>query len=120
MYEYKAKEVDVVDGDTIDVVVDLGFHMTRRIRLRLLGVDTHETYGVDSESTEYQKGKREADYVRSWLTTAASAGPKYPIVVRTEKKGAFGRYLAEVERRADGAVLNDDLLDEFDGVGYDE
>jgi len=118
MYEYRAKVDKVVDGDIIDVVVDLGFHMTRRIQLRLARVDTHETYGVDHDSTEYEKGKTETRFVREWLDAARDAGD-FPIVVRTEKKGKYGRYLAEVERSTDGEVLNERLVDEFDGVGVD-
>ena len=42
MYTYRAKLVKVVDGDTVDLDVDLGFHTTLRIRGRLIGVDTPE------------------------------------------------------------------------------
>ena len=42
MYEYRAKLKRVVDGDTVDFVVDLGFHVHTTIRTRLLGVDTPE------------------------------------------------------------------------------
>jgi micrococcal nuclease len=72
MYEYQARCVEVIDGDTQDVVVDLGFHIQRRIRLRLLGVDTHETYGVDHDSEEYRRGKRETEFVAEWLDEAAT------------------------------------------------
>jgi len=117
MYEYQARCVEVVDGDTQDVVVDLGFHLQRQIRLRLLGVDTHETYGVDHDSEEYRRGKRETEFVAEWLETAAEAyDGEWPLIVRTEKKGKYGRYLATIERRADDAVLNETLRREFDGV----
>ena len=117
MYEYQARCVEVVDGDTQDVVVDLGFHLTRQIRLRLLGVDTHETYGVDHDSEEYRRGTRETEFVREWLEAAAEAyDGEWPLIVRTEKKGKYGRYLATIERRADGAVLNATLRREFDDV----
>ena len=44
MYEYKVKSVDhIVDGDTLDVTVDLGFDITHKIRVRLLGIDTPES-----------------------------------------------------------------------------
>lgn len=115
MYEYRARVENVVDGDTIDVVVDVGFHIQRQIRLRLARVDTHETYGVAKDGDEYRKGKRESEFVGSWLES--DADDEWPIVVRTEKKGKYGRYLAEVERRRGGEILNDALLREFDGVG---
>ncbi len=42
MYNYKALCTNVVDGDTIDVVIDLGFHITTKQRLRLSNIDTPE------------------------------------------------------------------------------
>ena len=44
MYEYAIKEVvKVVDGDTIDVLIDLGFDLTKKERIRLAGIDTPES-----------------------------------------------------------------------------
>jgi micrococcal nuclease len=117
MYEYQAKLVEVVDGDTQDVVVDLGFHLQRQIRLRLLGVDTHETYGVDHDSEEYRRGKEETEFVAAWLDEAATQyDGEWPLIVRTEKKGKYGRYLATIERRSDGTILNETLRRQFDGI----
>ena len=117
MYEYQAKLVEVVDGDTQDVVVDLGFHLQRQIRLRLAGVDTHETYGVDHDSKEYRRGKEETEFVAAWLDAAATQHDgEWPLLIRTAKKGKYGRYLATIERRADDAVLNETLRRQFDDV----
>jgi len=117
MYEYQARCVEVVDGDTQDVVVDLGFHIQRRIRLRLAGVDTHETYGVDHDSEEFRRGKEETEFVAEWLNEAAAQHDgEWPLLIRTAKKGKYGRYLATIERRYDGTVLNETLRQEFDGV----
>jgi micrococcal nuclease len=118
MHEYQARVVHVVDGDTLDVVVDLGFNMTRKIRLRLLGIDTHETYGVDHDSTEYKLGKDQTEFVQEW--TDAAAGPEWPFIIRTDKKGKYGRYLASVERKDTGADLVNDLYYEFDELSRDE
>lgn len=112
-HEYQASILDVVDGDTIDVTVDLGFRIHREIRLRLAEIDTHETYGVETDTEEYRRGREETAFVESWVADGSSDDRKWPFVVRTEKTGKFGRYLAEIERKADGAVLNDDLLAEF-------
>ena len=113
MYEYSASLLAVVDGDTVDVTVDLGFRIHREIRLRLADIDTHETYGVPKESEEYRKGKVESEFVEAWFEAGETDEFDWPFVVRTEKKGKFGRYLAVVERRTDGAILNDDLFAEF-------
>lgn len=45
MYQYKAKVIKVVDGDTLDLLIDLGFHIFTQIRIRVLNVDTYETKG---------------------------------------------------------------------------
>lgn len=113
MYEYRARAIELVDGDTFDVV-DMGFNMRRRIPLRLKGVDTHETDGVSQDTEEYERGKREANYVREWLPMGTEG--EWPLVVHTEEKGKYGHYLAKVVRRRDDAVLNEELLKEFEGI----
>jgi len=116
MYEYQAQIDEVIDGDTIDVVVDLGFNMRRDIRLRLAGVDTAETYGVSHDSEEYARGSEHTQFVEQWIDTDATS--EWPFIVRTEKKGKFGRYIATIERKADGNELTEALLKEFDGIEY--
>jgi micrococcal nuclease len=50
MYEYKIKEVvRVVDGDTVDILIDLGFDLTKKERVRLAGIDTPESRTKDLE-----------------------------------------------------------------------
>jgi endonuclease YncB( thermonuclease family) len=110
---YPARVLDVIDGDTLDVVVDLDLQMRRVLTLRLDGVDTHETYGVDEDSEEYQRGARETEYVREWLPDGSQG--EWPLTVSISERGKFGRHIATVER-GDGAVLNDDLRERFEGV----
>ena len=53
MYEYKIKEVlKVVDGDTIDILIDLGFDLTKKERIRLSGIDTPECRTKNLEEKE--------------------------------------------------------------------
>jgi len=53
MYEYKIKEVSrVVDGDTVDLIIDLGFSLTKKERVRLAGIDTPESRTRDLEEKE--------------------------------------------------------------------
>lgn len=47
MYQYKAKILNVVDGDTFDMDIDLGFHIHIHERVRLLGIDTPEKFGEE-------------------------------------------------------------------------
>jgi micrococcal nuclease len=52
-YRYRARLGRVVDGDTIDVLIELGFYVTLRERVRLEGIDTPEIYRVPKDSEEY-------------------------------------------------------------------
>lgn len=117
MFKYRAQITNVVDGDTLDVEIDLGFGLRKEVRLRLLGVDTAEVYGVSKDSDLYKTGKRHSAFVQSWVESGEKVDDSFPFIVKTEKRGKFGRYLATVHR-SDGAVLNDDLLETFDGVAY--
>jgi micrococcal nuclease len=128
MYEYPAQLVEVIDGDTVDVTVDLGFHIHRTVRLRLAGVDTDEIYGVEETSAEYESGMEHMSFVRQWFQRSeatdddqdaadtACVDDEWPFIVRTEKKGKYGRYIATVERRADGSELTDELITTFPAV----
>ena len=128
MYEYPAQLVEVIDGDTVDVTVDLGFHIHRTVRLRLAGVDTDEIYGVEETSAEYESGMEHTSFVRQWFqrpeTTdggqesadTACIDDEWPFIVRTEKKGKYGRYIATIERKTDRSELTDELITEFPTV----
>ena len=111
MKEYPATVVGVVDGDTIDVSLEVFPDLTFEIRTRLLGVDTHETYGVSTDSEEHRRGMEEKEFVEEWLDSQAV------LRVRVGEKGKYGRYLAEFIG-VDGEILNDRLLEEFDGVSW--
>lgn len=91
-----------VDGDTIDVVIDLGFRMSAIHRVRLLGLNTPE-----KKNETMQAGRDAQAWVENWLLTHAHSLPKF--FMRTEKADAFNRYLATIEC-CDGHSLNDELL----------
>lgn len=117
-YSYDADCGHVVDGDTYDVICDLGFKIGHEVRVRLIGIDTAEIYGPNASDA----GKKQANFVRAWFTDAAAnyeGGD--PLIVHTEKDdtGKYGRYLAHIERKSDGQYLAEALLDEFgDEVRY--
>jgi micrococcal nuclease len=98
-----ARSLHVVDGDTIDVVLDLGKRTYAEDRLRLLNVNAPERKGATLEA-----GNASRDYVVEWLPDADSK--EWPLRVQTFKDDVFGRYLALVWRVSDGACLNDDLI----------
>lgn len=111
MYEYKAKITRVVDGDTIDAEVDLGFGVSFRERFRLARVNTPETYGVKKDSEEYAAGMKAKQAVIALVETYDE------VVIQTskDKKGKYGRYIAEVlflDGSEPALNLSDYLLEE--------
>lgn len=118
-FTYPCRVKDVVDGDTLDLTVDLGFGITKGIRVRLIGVDTAETYGVSHDSEEYQQGKIHTDWVHEWVSVADDDEP-FPFLVRTKKTGKYGRHLAKLQRKEDGEMLNRGLVAAFPEVEVDE
>ena len=110
----------VVDGDTLDVDIDLGFSMTLvGQRLRLLGVNTPETKGATREA-----GMRAKAFTRAWFDSHTN------IMIRSRKvepghavKDSFGRILVEVygsDERGKQACLNDALLSSGNAVPFRE
>ena len=120
MYEYKAHVVKVVDGDTVDVDIDLGFGIVMKDeRVRIMGIDTPES--------------RRSDKVEKLFGKAASARVKEllddDIILKTQiarngedMKGKYGRILGDfiVERFEDGRqeMLTDILVEEGHAVAY--
>ena len=87
---YYAKVVNVVDGDTVDALVDLGFSNYQKIRFRLLGINAPETrLGINTTIEEKRKGIAVKDWLESILLDR-------DVVVYSQKTGKFGRYLAAI------------------------
>lgn len=104
MYEYKAKITNVVDGDTVDAVVDVGFQMTITHRLRLLGVNCPEMHGPD-----FDAGQKAKDFTKNNLLNQE-------VIIHTEKSDVFGRYLATIY--LDGIDFCQELIDRGYAVVY--
>lgn len=124
-WQYRARpdprrhKAGVVDGDTLDVVLDQGLDNHRHERLRLKDVDTAETYGVSKDSDEYQRGQEHKRFVLAWLDHAVTEWDgTWPVVVQTDKdeSGKYGRYRAVVYRRCDGDWLIPALTAEYPEV----
>ena len=110
MYEYSCKVVKIVDGDTIDVDIDLGFGVwLKKQRIRLFGIDTPESRTRDLEEKKY--GWAAKEYLTKWLT---SGGVK----IRTQKdaKGKFGRILGEMY--CYDTNVNEKMIEEYHAVRY--
>jgi len=111
MYEYSCEVQRVVDGDTIDVVLDLGFDILHKCRVRLYGIDTPESRTRDLD--EKARGKMAG----AFLKDAINQGNKVVIQTRLkDSKGKYGRVLGEVI--VDGENINQSMIDANLAVGY--
>ena len=115
MYEYKCKVKRVVDGDTMDVVIDLGFDIFHFCRVRLAGIDTPESRTRDLD--EKARGKLSKAYLKESIK-----GKK--IVLKTkikDSRGKFGRVIAEVWAEFEEGSLrniNELMIKEYHAVKY--
>ena len=116
MYEYRATIVKIVDGDTVDVDIDLGFGVVLKDeRVRVMGIDTPESRTRDLEEKKY--GLAAKEFVKQLIN-----GWEY-VVLRTQKydaKGKFGRILGELWRNTDYAdqSINEHMIEQNHAVEY--
>ena len=114
MYEYKCQEIKkVVDGDTVDIVLNLGFNVLHAVRVRLVGIDTPESRTRDLD--EKARGKLATEFLKKWLSQEHE---KKKIVIKTFKKskGKFGRALAEIW--VNDVNVNENLIECYHAVPY--
>ena len=110
MYEYKCKLVKVVDGDTVDVDIDLGFGVwLQNQRIRMYGIDAPESR--TSNKVEKVYGMAAKDFVIKWT----NAGD---LVLKTFKdgKGKYGRILGELWYN--DVNINQRMIEEHHAVKY--
>lgn len=106
LWVYGARLERIVDGDTLDVFMDLGRRTYAVERLRLLNVNAPENKGLTRPA-----GQATMAYVATWLREAAASDLDWPLRLQTEKDDAFGRYLSHVWRLLDGEYLNFELVE---------
>ena len=108
MYEYRVKKVNkIVDGDTIDVDIDLGFDVSFSSRVRLAGIDTPESRTTDLK--EKTLGVEVKEKLKKEIAAAKD------IVIKTEKPDSsekYGRILGWVFLDGSGVSLNQKLINE--------
>ena len=110
MYEYRATIRRVVDGDTVDITLDLGFDILYNNRIRLLGIDTPESRTRDLE--EKKLGLAAKDRVKELCPVGST------VTVKTTKdgRGKFGRILGEIY--VGDVNVNQLLIEEGHAVEY--
>ena len=104
LYNYKATLVRIVDADTIEADIQLGFYMTFRSKIRLLGIDAPERYTEDGKAAT------------AWLTNYIPLGHEITLdVFKVAEK--YGRWLAYVTYN--GVNVNEELVKTGHAVPYD-
>ena len=105
MYHYKIKKIErIVDGDTLDVSIDLGFNLTTVQRVRLKGINAAETRTKDL--TEKAQGL----VAKAWLEKELSREGEW--VIETTKEDKYGRILGTLYLVGDPVTVNERMLNE--------
>ena len=109
--EYEAELIKVLDGDTIDCYIDLGFNIKIKKRIRYMGIDTWESRTRDLE--EKKKGLAAKEYVKDLLENSDDG--KFSII--SHGRGKYGRVLGEIFVKGHDKSVNE-LLKE-NGHAYE-
>ena len=100
-YEYKAKLVRVVDGDTCDALIDLGFNTWVKKRIRFMGVDTWESRTRNLE--EKKKGLEAKAFTKHLLENSDEG----KFALRSHGVGKYGRVLGELFVKGEDKSVNE-------------
>lgn len=116
LYFYSAEVKKIIDGDTLDIVIDLGFDTLRKSRVRLYGVNTPESRTSNIE--EKKLGLAAKEFTEQWVS---NLGGKIKIQTILDKNEKYGRILAMVWDD-NGNCLNKDIINmgfarEYFGIG---
>ena len=112
MYDYTGVVTKVVDGDTIDINIDLGFGISNNVRVRFKGIDTPEIYRPSCDA-ELEHGREAKQFVYDTIM-----GKKIIVMTYKDKKGKYGRYLADIAYIEDDKVMM--LTDEMIKEGFEK
>jgi micrococcal nuclease len=105
MYQYKIKKINkIIDGDTIDVDIDLGFCITVSYRVRLKDINAAETRTKDL--AEKEKGLA----TKAWIEKELSREGEW--IIETTKEDKYGRILGTLYLVGDPVTLNERMLNE--------
>jgi len=119
-YNFRVIEINrVVDGDTIDVTIDLGFDLYKKERVRVAGVDTPEKRTKDKE--EKALGYDATHWLEDKLTGAIAGDDD--LIIRTELVGGMGKYgrllgwlyIGDAELSLNEQMIAEGLAWEYDG-----
>jgi len=111
VYQYKCNLIKVVDGDTVDAYIDLGFKVILKERIRLMGIDTPESR--TRNLMEKSWGKASKKFLQEKMEECEG---KFTLTTKLQKKGKFGRVLGTI--MIDGNDVNQMLIDNKLAIPY--
>jgi len=113
MYEYKCQLIRVVDGDTVDVLIDVGFSTFRKERVRLYGINAPEsrTRNLEEKKLGIAAKERLKEILKSF-------GKSFVIKTEIDKKGKYGRILGQLYDLDYQNCANDMMITEGHAVEY--
>jgi len=120
-YLYRAQVLHIVDGDTFDVRIDLGFETYIVERVRTRDIDTREIHFVPAESEEFKRGTAHTDTFASWVQEAENElgdTTEWPFYVYSKEYngGAYGRVIGDIWSRYHEEWASRYLYNKFDDV----
>lgn len=104
MYTYTCKILRVVDGDTLEVLIDLGFNAFLKETIRLLGVNTPEVFGAKASP----EGKIASEYTKKWIADREGKGTFVYLSSKYNSREKYGRCLGVISFGDES--LNDALI----------
>ena len=110
MYEYNASVVEVIDGDTVVLAVDLGFRIYSKMHMRLSGINTPELHGVPDP----KPGRAAKEYLESLVK-----GKDITIQTEKDRHEKYGRILALLYLPGDPLSINERMIRAGFAVRYD-
>jgi micrococcal nuclease len=114
MYEYRVKKLmNVIDGDTIDVDIDLGFDISLARRVRMAGIDTPESRTTDK--AEKVLGLESKEYLKKMMKDAKTIVIKTQLPDSSEK---YGRILGWVYIDGAAKSINEQMIEDGYAWGY--
>lgn len=107
LFHFRARCVRVVDGDTADLTIDVGFYLTSTLRVRLLGIDAPELRSSDPDE---RARAVLAHQCLIGMLSPSTVRTDWPLRMRTQKADSFGRWLADIWIAETGVSVNGELL----------
>ena len=112
MFRFNARLVRVVDGDTIDADIELGFSVFMRDRIRLMGIDTPESRTRNLQEKSWGLAAK-----HRLIELLAETDGEFTLVTEDMEKGKFGRVLGTIE--INGKDANQTLIEENFAIPYE-